>query len=119
MCLVDHPSGSSSSSDDEDEFESDYNARINPCWEYYRPLLASHGYELDTVRSVKEFYQDLERKNIPCSTLPGFLRLQHATDDDALWRDSGLVSGTYLPLNFAISHLTSTSQTGYFVACVR
>jgi len=82
------PSPSSSdSSVDEDEI----NRRVKPFWPKYRSLFRSRGFQLDTVKDVKLFYnQQVQQPSPkPCWPTPYFCNLDEFQDDDALCPDAG------------------------------
>jgi hypothetical protein len=86
---------SSDSSFDED----DVNRRVTPYWQKYRCAFKFRGFQLDTVRDVKLFYQHHYSKGetvssrlfypMPFSECRGE---QGFINDDALCPDAGLVS---------------------------
>jgi len=83
--------GSPSSSVDEEDF----NGRVYPDWQHYRPLMTHRGYRLDTVRDVRLYYEQywasLAQQPSQAkfrSTCKGYPRSEEADDD--LCRDRGL-----------------------------
>ncbi|KAJ8589574.1 kinase-like protein [Rhizopogon salebrosus TDB-379] len=82
-------STSSTSSFDEDEV----NSRVSPDWAKYRCPIASRGFQLDTVRDVKEYYQrhhsNTDKRELH-AYLSGYHRVSARSDEDALCKDAGL-----------------------------
>jgi len=85
-------STSSTSSFDEDEV----NARVSPDWAKYSCPIECRGFRLDTVRDVKEYYQhhcnNIDRRELHAYYLSGYRRILARSDEDALCKDTGLVS---------------------------
>ncbi|OAX44687.1 kinase-like protein [Rhizopogon vinicolor AM-OR11-026] len=85
---------SSASSFDEDEV----NARISPYWTKYRSLIERRGFQLDTVRDVKEYYQrhcsNIDKQELH-TYLSGYHRALARSDEDALCKDAGLRDGLF------------------------
>lgn len=81
---------STASLDDEDEI----NARCSPNWEFYRSTLLHHGFQLDTVKDVKQFYERYwssgGKKHL--SSGAEYARACAFQDENALCKDPGLVS---------------------------
>ncbi|KAF8447933.1 kinase-like domain-containing protein [Boletus edulis BED1] len=77
----------SSSSSDSSLDEDQLNARLSPHWPTYRDLILSRGYQLDTVRDVREYYRHHGLTSLP---LCGYTSAHTFTDDRALCKDPGL-----------------------------
>lgn len=102
-------SSSSTSSLDEDD-EDEVNIRTSPCWERYRSTLERRGVKLDTYRDVKQYY---ERNWADNGVIPdlfdtchknGYLRACRGANPDALCKDAGLVSHTFILCCFSRHH---------------
>lgn len=95
-------STSSTSSFDEDEV----NSRVSPDWAKYRCPIASRGFQLDTVRDVKEYYQrhhsNTDKRELH-AYLSGYHRVSARSDEDALCKDAGLVSHTRYQMPYKMS----------------
>ncbi|EIW85161.1 kinase-like protein [Coniophora puteana RWD-64-598 SS2] len=80
-------SDTSSISDHDDEC----NSRVFPDWNSYRCLITQRGFRLDTVRDVKEHYQqNIPPDQLDCDLLCGYGRACAIKDEDALCKDPGL-----------------------------
>ncbi|KAF7304901.1 Protein kinase domain-containing protein [Mycena kentingensis (nom. inval.)] len=78
------PTSSASSFEDDEDDDDSVNARLSPCWDDHRALLNCHGYLLDTVEEVRQFYLSWGR-------IPDYFLRKHAGDrNDALCPDPGL-----------------------------
>ncbi|KAJ3779279.1 kinase-like domain-containing protein [Lentinula raphanica] len=69
---------SSESSFDEDEV----NYRVKPYWPKYRSIIKSHGFQLETVRDVKEYYKHIGK--------PRLAEQLRNLEEDKLCPDAGL-----------------------------
>lgn len=80
-------SSSTLSSDDDQT-----NTRLDPNWSKYRNIFECHGYHLETVRDVKDYYRhhDMDERRMS----PAYRRARALQDDDALCNDPGLVRPT-------------------------
>ena len=79
----------SDSSVDEDEI----NCRMKPFWPKYQATFKQRGFQLDTVKVVKLFYNQ-RSQNTPTNCLASQKRFHQDTtqdDDDSLCPDAGLV----------------------------
>ncbi|KAF8636580.1 hypothetical protein AX17_003391 [Amanita inopinata Kibby_2008] len=83
-------SGSSLSSLDEDVV----NRRMTPYWPSYLNLFKAHGFRLDTIRDVKQYYDVRGSAHLPYAILHSpssdYSRVHKSEDDDALCPDYGL-----------------------------
>ena len=75
------PSPCSESSVDEDEM----NCRMKPFWPKYQATFKQRGFQLDTFKDVKLFYNQSNR------LAPQKIFYQDIHDDDSLCPDAGLV----------------------------
>lgn len=84
-------SSSTSSVEDEDEV----NARCTPNWDFHRSTLLRHGFHLDTVKDVKQFYERYWRSSgLNKQPVAEYSRACSSDDEDALCKDPGLVSAS-------------------------
>jgi hypothetical protein len=82
-----YDSDSDSTASNGSSIDEDYiNSHVTPYWPAYQYTLENHGFHLDTVRDVKEFY------GCHGQHLPGYSRACRGLDDDELCRDDGLVN---------------------------
>lgn len=65
------------------------NSRLDPHWSKYRNIFECHGYHLETVRDVKDYYRDYDVES--CRMSPAYRRACALQDDNALCKDPGLV----------------------------
>ena len=81
------PSPCSDSSVDEDEM----NCRMKPFWPKYQVIFKQRDFQLDTLKDVKLFYNQMNQ-NIPSNCLAFQKKFhQDIQDDDSLCPDAGLV----------------------------
>jgi hypothetical protein len=85
-CDSDYSSHSTSESSFDEE---EVNQRIFPFWPKYRSLINSRGFRLDTVRDVREFYNEYRRLGRAPRPIPA--GIDREMGDDALCPDEGLV----------------------------
>lgn len=103
----DYDSDCSSTSSSESSFdEEEVNQRVSPYWPKYRTLIFSRGFRLDTVRDVKEFYNECHRQGQPLSVIPPGIDTDMG--EEALCPDQGLVSPSISP---------STLDTHSIIVC--
>ncbi|KIM65301.1 hypothetical protein SCLCIDRAFT_1212469 [Scleroderma citrinum Foug A] len=69
------------------------NSRIDPHWSKYRNIFECHGYHLETVRDVKDYYRDYDVESYRMS--PAYRRACALQDDNALCKDPGLPSNLF------------------------
>ena len=111
------PSSCSDSSVDED----DVNCRMTPFWPKYQATFKRRGFQLDTLKDVKLFYN--QRNQDTPSNCFAFQKKFHQDttqdDDDALCPDAGLVCssshGVILTSSSATLSLTIYSEAHEFL----
>ncbi|KAF5358348.1 hypothetical protein D9756_001548 [Leucocoprinus leucothites] len=90
----DYDSDSSSHSPSESSFdEEEVNQRIFPFWPRYRTLIRSRGFHLDTVRDVRDFYDECRRLGQTPRPIPAGIDKERG--DDALCPDEGLPANLF------------------------
>lgn len=86
-------SASESSSNSSFEDEDEVNARCCPNWDLHRGPLLRHGFHLDTVKDVKQFYERYwSSSGMKTQPVAEYSRACSSDDEDALCKDPGLVS---------------------------
>jgi hypothetical protein len=90
------PSPSSDSSVDEDEM----NCRMKPFWPKYQATFKRRGFQLDTLKDVKLFYNQRSQDTSINFFVPQKHFRQDTTqdDDDSLCPDAGLVCASSPPM---------------------
>ena len=111
------PSSSSDSSVDEDEM----NYRMKPFWPKYQAIFKRRGFQLDTLKDVKLFYNQ-RNQDTPSNCFvfqKNFHQDTTQDDDDSLCPDAGLVCafshGLILISSSASSSLTIYSEAHEFL----
>lgn len=111
------PSSCSDSSIDEDEL----NCRMKPFWPKYQATFKRRGFHLDTIKDVKQFYNQ-RNQDTPsnCFVFPKkFHQDAIQDDDDSLCPDAGLVCASshvvILTSSSATSSLTIYSEAHEFL----
>lgn len=108
---------STSSLEDEDEV----NARCTPNWDLHRSHLLCHGFHLDTVKDVKQFYERYwSSGGMKKQPVAEYSRACSSDDEDALCKDPGLVGTPSSPffcnmlmcMTLARQPLSRTSTVG-------